>query len=230
MPSPVRAPRLLAAPLLLTAALVGCGGSTSGTDVTVSAGDDTCTVSETELSAGTTTFAVTNDGASVTEVYVYGEKDGAFTTVVGEVENIGPGIERDLDVDLAAGRYEVACKPGQKGDGIRQEITVTGTGGTAATSDDSYDRELELTVDGDGLTGLEPATAEKGERIEVKLQNDTDGSRTLEVIAPDGDVDAEFDVPAGEQGEAVVELDEAGAWTVKVEGGGSDIDSTLTVG
>lgn len=230
MPSPVRAPLLLAAPLLLTAALVGCGGSSSGTDVTVSAGDDSCTVSETELSAGTTTFAVTNDGDSVTEVYVYGEKDGAFTTVVGEVENIGPGIERDLDVDLAAGRYEVACKPGQKGDGIRQEITVTGTGGAAATSDDSYDRELELTVDGDGLTGLEPATAEKGERIEVKLQNDTDGSRTLEVIAPDGDVDAEFDVPAGEQGEAVVELDEAGAWTVKVEGGASDIDSTLTVG
>ncbi|MEO7981199.1 MAG: cupredoxin domain-containing protein, partial [Sporichthyaceae bacterium] len=182
MPSPVRAPRLLAAPLLLTAALVGCGGSSSGSEVTVSAGDDNCAVSETELAAGTTTFAVTNDGDSVTEVYVYGEKDGAFTTVVGEVENVGPGINRDLEVDLAAGRYEVACKPGQNGDGIRQEITVTGTGGAATASDEGYDRELELTVDADGLNGLDPATGDKGERIEVKLQNDTDGPRTLEVV------------------------------------------------
>ncbi len=90
------------------------------------AGDDACKVSETELQAGGTTFAVTNDGDKVTEVYVYGEQGGAFTKVVSEVENIGPGTSRDMDVDLAAGTYEIACKPGQKGDGIRQKITVTG--------------------------------------------------------------------------------------------------------
>jgi iron uptake system component EfeO len=232
MPSPWSLPRLLlVAPLLLTgAALAGCGGSGSGTEVEVSASDDACEVSETELDAGDTTFAVTNDGDKVTEVYVYGEKDGAFTKVVSEVENIGPGTSRDMDVDLAAGSYEIACKPGQKGDGIRQQVTVTGEGGGESEDEAAYDREIELTVADAGLTGLDPATADTGEKIEFKLQNDTDGTRTLEVVAPDGDVAAEFDVPVSEEGEAVVELAEDGDWTVKVEGGSSDVEQTLTVG
>ena len=72
-------------------------------------------VARTDLDAGTSTFAVKNDGDDVTEVYVYADGD----EVKGEVENIGPGTSRDLDVDLTAGEYEVACKPGMKGDGIR---------------------------------------------------------------------------------------------------------------
>ena len=194
------------------------------------ASDEACEVAETELQAGDTTFAVTNDGDQVTEVYVYGEQGGAYTKVVSEVENIGPGTSRDMDVDLAAGSYEIACKPGQKGDGIRQEVTVSGEGGGESEGEEAYDRELELTVDDAGLTGLDPATADSGEKIEFKLQNDTDGTRTLEVVAPDGDVAAEFDVPASEEGEAVVELAEDGDWTVKVEGGDADVEQTLTVG
>jgi hypothetical protein len=234
MPSSWSVPRvLLAAPLLLAGAvLAGCGGSGSGsgTEVEVSASDDACEVSETELAAGETTFAVTNDGDKVTEVYVYGEQDGAYTRIVTEVENIGPGTSRDLDVDLAAGTYEIACKPGQQGDGIRQQVTVTGEGGGESEAADAYDREIELTVDDAGLAGLDPATADSGETIEFKLQNDTDGARTLEVVAPDGDVAAEFDVPASEEGEAVVELAEDGDWTLKVEGGTADVEQTLTVG
>jgi hypothetical protein len=232
MPSSWSLPRLLlAAPLLLAgAALAGCGGSSSGTEVEVSASEDGCTVSDTELAAGSTTFAVTNDGDQVTEVYVYGEKDGAYTKVVSEVENIGPGTSRDMDVDLAAGSYEVACKPGQKGDGIRQKVTVTGDGGGSEAADEAYDREVELTIGDEGLSGLDPATAESGEKIEFTLRNDTDGTRTLEVVAPDGDVAAEFDVPASAEGEAVVELADDGDWTVKVEGGASDVEQTLTVG
>jgi len=49
------------------------------------------------------------------------------------------------------------------------------------------------------------------------------------VLDPAGDEVAEFDVPAGEEGEAVVELTEAGDWTLKVEGGAADIEQTLTV-
>src|SRR4051794_33266273 len=232
MSSPLSFRRLpTLAPLLLAgAAPAGCGGAGTRPRGGGSAGDDSCEVSDTELAAGDLTFAVTNDGDTVTEVYVYGEKDGAYTKVVSEVENIGPGTSRDMDVDLAAGSYEIACKPGQKGDGIRQKITVTGGGGGGSATDEAYDREIELTIDDAGLSGLDPATADSGEKIELKLQNDTDVTRTLEVVAPDGDVDAEFDVPAGEQGEAVVELDEDGAWTLKVEGGASDVEQTLTVG
>jgi iron uptake system component EfeO len=45
---------------------------------------------------------------------------------MGEVENIGPGLSRNLVVDLEKGTYEGACKPGMVGDGIRQKLTVTG--------------------------------------------------------------------------------------------------------
>ena len=37
-------------------------------------------------------------------------------------------------------------------------------------------------------------------------------------------------MPAGKQGEAVVELADTGAWTVIIEGGAADIEQTLTVG
>ena len=234
MPSSVlsRPAVLLTVPLLLAAgALAACGGGDSAgssTKVAVEAGDDSCTVSETELEAGDLTFAVKNTGNKVTEVYVYAEDDGAFTKVVSEVENIGPGTSRDMDVDLAAGSYEVACKPGQSGDGIRQKIAVTGGGGTA-TSDAGHDRELQLTVSDSGLTGLDPATGSKGERVEFELTNSTDGTRTLEILDPAGKVATEFDVPAGEDGEAVVELATTGDWTVVVEGGSADIKQTLTV-
>lgn len=233
MPAPtLLRPLLLAVPLAL-AALTACGGDSggaaSGTEVSVIATDDTCELDETDLPAGDVTFAVTNEGDKVTEVYVYGEQDGGFTKVVSEVENIGPGTSRDMDVDLAAGTYQIACKPGQQGDGIRQDVTVTGKGGSPAASEGAYDREIELTVDATGLTGLADATATTGERIEFKLQNSTDAARTFEVLDPAGEEVAEFDVPAGEEGEAVVELAEAGDWTLKVDGGPAGIEETLTV-
>jgi iron uptake system component EfeO len=45
---------------------------------------------------------------------------------MGEVENIAPGLTRELLVELPAGDYETACKPGMVGDGIRSGLTVTG--------------------------------------------------------------------------------------------------------
>ncbi len=58
---------------------------------------------------------MTNKGGKVTEFYVYAEGD----RVMGEVENIAPGLSRDLHVELPAGTYETACKPGMIGKGIR---------------------------------------------------------------------------------------------------------------
>ena len=45
---------------------------------------------------------------------------------MGEVENIGPGLKRDLIVELPTGKYQAVCKPGMVGDGIRGDLTVTG--------------------------------------------------------------------------------------------------------
>ncbi|WP_098483078.1 hypothetical protein [Georgenia soli] len=66
-------------------------------------------------------LSVTNDGTEPTEFYLY-EEDGQ--QVVGEVENIGPGLTRELKVNAVAGMYQTACKPGMVGDGIRAPFTV----------------------------------------------------------------------------------------------------------
>jgi iron uptake system component EfeO len=217
------------APLLASCSGEDSGsGSSSGATVAVAAGENSCEVERTELEAGAVTFAVTNKGSSTTEVYVYGEKDGEYTRVIGEVENIGPGTSRDLDVELAGGSYEVACKPGQSGDGIRTSITVSGEG-AEADEESGYDREIELSTDGSTITGLDGG-ATNGERIEFKLTNGADGPRVLELKRPDGGVAGEVDVAAGATGEIVVELDAPGTWQVIVEGDGlQDLVAELPV-
>jgi iron uptake system component EfeO len=124
---------LLTAGLLAALTTAACGGdpgtdAASGTGgeaadtITVAATDDACDVATGELAAGTHQFQVTNSGDQVTEFYVYAEGD----RVMGEVENIAPGLTRELLVELPAGDYETACKPGMVGDGIRSALTVTG--------------------------------------------------------------------------------------------------------
>lgn len=95
--------------------------ASGGSIITVSATDESCQLSDDALSAGSYTFEVTNEGSEVTELYVYGEGD----EIIAEVENVGPGITQELDVDLEAGQYEAACKPGMIGDGIRTAFTVS---------------------------------------------------------------------------------------------------------
>ncbi len=90
--------------------------------VKVDSGAETCDVSRTEAPAGTLTFQVTNSGSKVTEFYLLAE-DGL--RIVGEVENVGPGLTRDLVVVAPDGEYVTACKPGMKGTGIRAGFTVT---------------------------------------------------------------------------------------------------------
>lgn len=97
--------------------------------LTVMATDDECTVSSADAPSGTLTFAVTNQGSKVNEFYLFAD-DGV--RVVGEVENIGPGITRNLVVRIKPGTYVAACKPGMTGDGIRSDFTVTDSGEAVA--------------------------------------------------------------------------------------------------
>ena len=98
------------------------GTSASSRALTVSSSDTDCDVSATEAPAGTLSFDVVNTGGQVTEFYLLGE-DGL--RIVGEVENIGPQLNRQLVVNAPAGKYVTACKPGMKGNGIRADFTVT---------------------------------------------------------------------------------------------------------
>ncbi|MEU7167096.1 iron uptake system protein EfeO [Streptomyces morookaense] len=121
-------------------AVSGCAKKSDAKDsetVKVTATDDACEVSKTSFPAGHVTLAVENKGSKVTEVYVYAPDD----RIVTERENIGPGTKADITATIKAGSYEIACKPGMKGDGIRQKITVTG-GGAQKKSDPELDKAV----------------------------------------------------------------------------------------
>jgi iron uptake system component EfeO len=134
-----RLPLILATTVTGLLALTGCvanGSSPAATHqaLTVESTASACTVSEHEAPAGNVRFSVTNSGDQVTEFYLLAD-DGL--RIVGEVENIGPGLSRDLVVQLSAGSYFTACKPGMTGDGIgKAAFTVTKSGAAGAANAD----------------------------------------------------------------------------------------------
>ncbi|MFC9861565.1 MULTISPECIES: iron uptake system protein EfeO [unclassified Streptomyces] len=128
-----------AATVAALTAVTGCAEKSDGKAegaVRVVAKDDSCEVSKTKLPAGHVELAVENKGSKVTEVYVLFPDD----RIVTERENIGPGTKAKITAEVKAGSYEIACKPGMKGDGIRQKIEVTG--GTAAKRSPEMDRAV----------------------------------------------------------------------------------------
>ncbi|MFF0450366.1 iron uptake system protein EfeO [Streptomyces sp. NPDC004609] len=114
-----------AAAVALTA-VTGCAEKADGKSgdgaVRVTAEDDSCEVSKKDFPAGHVELDIENKGSKVTEVYILFPDD----RIVTERENIGPGTRARLTAEVKAGSYEIACKPGMKGDGIRQKVTVTG--------------------------------------------------------------------------------------------------------
>ncbi len=117
-------------------ALTACGTATpseeTGCAIAVKASDSACEVARTSADAGTLTFEVTNDGSRVTEFYLYAEGD----RIMGEVENITPGLTRRLIVEVSdSGEYQTACKPGMQGKGIRGTFTVKGDAKKAVDTD-----------------------------------------------------------------------------------------------
>lgn len=129
--------------LLLTAGCVPndppAADSASGgpATLTVSSTADACEISASEAPSGNLVFSVANDGTEVTEFYLLAE-DGL--RIVSEVENIGPGLSRDLVVTAKPGKYVTACKPGMVGDGIRADFTVTDSGVDTAPTGELADQ------------------------------------------------------------------------------------------
>ncbi len=121
---------LIGAVLLAVPTLAACTSNSPSADpasdsvrtLSVNAADDDCGVSATEAPAGALTFDVTNTGSQVTEFYLLA---GDGLRIAGEVENIGPGINRTLTVNATAGDYFTVCKPGMAGEGLRDAFTVT---------------------------------------------------------------------------------------------------------
>ncbi|MET9965730.1 iron uptake system protein EfeO [Streptomyces sp. NPDC006356] len=120
-----------AATVAALTAVTGCtekGSSTGGERVVnVTSTDDKCEVSKKEFPAGHVELAIENKGSKVTEVYILFPDD----RIVTERENIGPGTKQTVTAEVKAGDYTIACKPGMKGDGIRQTVKATGKGAPA---------------------------------------------------------------------------------------------------
>jgi high-affinity iron transporter len=129
------------ASLLLVALLVlaGCGGdggsgsaSSGGKGdakvVKVTLSDDGCTPADLELQAGPTTFEVTGGGSGkVSEFEVF---EG--TRILGEVENLTPGLKKSFSLTLKPGDFVLSCTGGsQEPTG---ELTVTGGATEAAAA------------------------------------------------------------------------------------------------
>ncbi|WP_406508875.1 iron uptake system protein EfeO [Streptomyces sp. NBC_00212] len=117
-----------AAAVAALTAVTGCADKSdaksggAGDAIQVTATDSSCKLSKTDFPAGHVKFDIENKGSKVTEVYLLFPDD----RIVAERENIGPGLKQQLTAEVKAGSYEVACKPGMKGDGIRQKVNVTG--------------------------------------------------------------------------------------------------------
>ena len=120
--------RYLLAAAVLPLALAACTDNSAPAaagPIKVSSTNDGCTLSSKTTKSGNLTFAIQNDGNQVTEFYLLAE-DGL--RIIAEVENIGPGLTRNLVVTAPAGKYTTACKPGMQGDGIRAAFEVTESG------------------------------------------------------------------------------------------------------
>ena len=132
-------PRLAAALMagLSLPAIAACTDNSSSPDqgdsrtVNVTSSDDACDLSAETAPAGRLVFKVKNTGSKVTEFYLYAA-DGK--RIVGEAENIGPGLTRSLVVNAPAAKYVPACKPGMTGSGIRGTFTVSESGGKSNAS------------------------------------------------------------------------------------------------
>ncbi|MET8980462.1 iron uptake system protein EfeO [Streptomyces sp. NPDC004539] len=115
-----------AATLAALTAVTGCTEKSGAEDgdrvIKVTATDDKCETSKKAIPAGHVELAIENKGSKVTEVYLLFPDD----RIVSERENIGAGTKQRLTAEVKAGDYQIACKPGMKGKGIRQALSVTG--------------------------------------------------------------------------------------------------------
>lgn len=131
---------LVAAAATVPLVLSGCadnaktpGSNASAGPIQVTSTKTECNVSAGSVPSGNLSFAVKNEGTEITEFYLLAE-DGL--RIVGEVENIGPGLTRNLVVTAPAGKYTTACKPGMQGDGIRAAFEVTDSGNKTGVNAD----------------------------------------------------------------------------------------------
>jgi iron uptake system component EfeO len=116
-------------------------GASGGTHkVSVELTDDGCKTEPSTIPAGPVTFEIKNTGATkVTEAELL--KDD---TIMGEKENLAPGLSGTFSLKLAAGKYQMYC-PSAKTE--KTDFTVT-AGAAGPSADAAVAGQLKTATDG----------------------------------------------------------------------------------
>jgi iron uptake system EfeUOB component EfeO/EfeM len=93
---------------VLAAALAGPAAAKSAT-VKIDLNDDGCPAKLT-VKAGPTTFKVTNSGSGAVSEFEILKGDH----IIGEVENVAPGLNKQFSLTLKPGTYTTACPGGSE--------------------------------------------------------------------------------------------------------------------
>ena len=135
MPTAMRAALQSVSVLVLAAGVAACADDKSSTDGAAAAGattvnvtvtDDGCTPEPASVAAGPVNFKIKNTTATkVTEAELLREE-----TIMGEKENLTPGLTGSFSLKLEAGTYQLYC-PNAKTE--KTAFTVTGTAASAAS-------------------------------------------------------------------------------------------------
>ena len=129
--------------LSCTTPLVGLSATAGAKTATVKVeiNDDGCPAKLT-ITAGPTNFKVSNTGSGdVSEFEVLSDD-----RIIGEVENVAPGLNKEFSLTLKPGTYATACPGGSKHS--KGKLVVTGTAATKLSADgkaavDQYRAYLE---------------------------------------------------------------------------------------
>ncbi|HZV72595.1 MAG TPA: iron uptake system protein EfeO [Conexibacter sp.] len=127
---------------LAASVLAACGGSDSGDSSTTAAGkgatrlafeltDTGCTPSKATVPAGAVTIVATNPGTAKTDEFELKNADGI---IMGERENLAPGLSSDFTLTLQPGRYILNCSfQNEQRDNGTLVVTGTAVAAKAAT-------------------------------------------------------------------------------------------------
>ena len=159
------------------------GAAGAGGPITVTAADDACDVSADDGARGQrSTFTVSNSGTKVTEFYLYAA-DG--TRIVGEVENIGPGLSRELIVEAGPGSYSrPRASPAWSATASARTFTVTERRGRARpTAEDASSPTATDEYRAYVSTQADALVAEAQRFADAVQAGDDDGAKALYAAA-----------------------------------------------
>jgi uncharacterized cupredoxin-like copper-binding protein len=197
--------------LFVVGALAACGSdshtSSGGRTVEVSITDKGCDPFDLSLPQGSTTFHVKNNGAdSITEFEVLDSSN----KIIGEKENLTPGLEGSFTIDLSPGNYTLACPGGTEHPTGRLVVAAAGASGSAdAHGGDTHgsDAVAECVPSGSSATpsahlaatltdfqiSLAPSSVANGN---VALDGTNDGTHPHEIVVVKGVKSSDLPVAA----------------------------------